>query len=165
MLVYATLYVMVLHKDVFIMNKRVILNLQFACTDVYGMPSKNKIKLWVKKIFSIYKKRIELTIRIVEVQEILNLNWYFLGKNYPTNVLSFPFESQLQICSMFLGDIVICKQIVQLEAQRHNISSDMYWAYIIIHGILHLLGYNHLLDEEAIVMNQMELNFMKKIGY
>lgn len=147
------------------MHNQVILNLQFACTDLYGVPAKNKIKLWVKKIFSIYKTYTELTIRIVDVQEILHLNWYFLGKNCPTNVLSFPFEPPLKMHSSFLGDIVICKEIVQLEAQQNNMSFDAYWAYIIIHGILHLLGYNHILDKEAILMNQVELNIMKHIGY
>lgn len=145
------------------MKNQVTLYLQFACTDLYGIPTKNKIKLWVKKIFSIYKKKIKLTIRIVDIQEILYLNWYFLGKNYPTNILSFPYDPVLKIHTSFLGDIVICKQIVQLEAQRNNILPDIYWAYIIVHGILHLLGYNHVFDEEAVLMHQIELDMMQKL--
>lgn len=147
------------------MNNKIVLNLQYVCTNLHGIPERNKIKLWVKKIFSVYKKHAELTIRIVDVPEILYLNWYFLGKNYPTNILSFPFEPPLKKFSPIIGDIVICKQIVQLEAQKHNLSSDKYWAYIIIHGILHLLGYDHILDKEAILMNQAESNMMKKVGY
>lgn len=147
------------------MNSQVILDLQFACIDLCGIPKKNTIKRWIKEIFSIYEKKIKLTIRIVDIQEILYLNWYFLGKNYPTNILSFPFKPSLKIHPHFLGDIVICKHIVQLEAQRTNVDSEKYWAYIIIHGILHLLGYDHLIHKDSILMNQTQLNMMQKIGY
>lgn len=147
------------------MKNQVTLNLQFACTDLNGIPSKKKIKFWVRKIFSEYKKHIELTIRIVDIPEILHLNWYFFGKNYPTNILSFPFKSSLLIFSSFLGDIAICKQIVQFEAYKNKLSSEKYWAYIIIHGILHLLGYDHILHKEYIKMNKVQLKMMKKIGY
>lgn len=147
------------------MDNRIIIDLQLACKNLYDIPKKDKIKLWINKIFSIYKKKIELTIRIVDIQEILYLNWYFLGKNYPTNVLSFPFDPLPTICSSFLGDIVICKKIVQLEAQSKNVLSDAYWAYIIIHGVLHLLGYDHILNKDAVLMNQKELDIMRQIGY
>lgn len=147
------------------MNDHVILNVQFACQDLHGIPVQNKMKLWVQKIFSEYKKKIELTIRIVDIQEMLYLNWYYLGKNYPTNVLSFPVELTLKIQPLLLGDIVICKQIVQHEAQKNDLSSDRHWAYIITHGSLHLLGYDHVLDKEAKLMRQLELNIMKKLNF
>lgn len=147
------------------MNNQVILDLQFACANLYGIPEQNQIKSWVQKIFSKHKPKIELTIRIVDIQEMLRLNWFYLGKNYPTNVLSFSCEHTLKIQPKLLGDIIICKQVVQKEAQQNNIISDMHWAYIIIHGALHLLGYNHITDNEALLMNQITANIMQKIDF
>lgn len=147
------------------MNNPVILDLQFACSDLFEMPNPNQIKSWVQKIFSEHIKQIELTIRIVDIPEMVYLNWYYLGKNYPTNVLSFPFETTLKIQPLLLGDIIICKKIVRNEAYQKNISLNTYWAYIITHGSLHLLGYNHIINKEAILMSQAESNIMKKIGF
>lgn len=147
------------------MNNQITLDLQLACSNLYGIPERKKIKLWTQKIFYTYSKKIELTIRIVDIQEMLYLNWCYVGKNYPTNVLSFPFNTTLKIQPLLLGDIIICKQIIQHEAQQNNIPADIYWAYIIIHGSLHLIGFNHILDKEASLMKKMELNIMKKIGF
>lgn len=149
------------------MNNKIILNLQLACKNLYGIPRQNKIKLWLKKIFfSSYIKKIELTIRIVEIQEIINLNWYYLGKNYPTNVLSFSFNPPKEVKSLLIGDIVICKKIIEHEAQQNNISPiEKHWAHIIIHGSLHLLGYDHFFDKDFRIMNDKEINILKTIGY
>lgn len=94
-----------------------------------------------------------------------HLNWYYLGKNYPTNVLSFPFVSPLGIKSSLLGDIVICRQIIEYEAKKNKISHDAHWAHMIIHGALHLLGYDHILNTDAKLMKQLERNIIKKMGY
>lgn len=147
------------------MVSRVILNLQLVCANTQGIPANNKIKLWIKKIFFSSKKKIELTIRIVDIQEMLYLNWYYLGKKYPTNVLSFPFEPPSEIQTSLLGDIIICKQIIEYENRKNNIFSDVHWAHMIIHGSLHLLGYDHMCDEDAELMNAMELNIIRTLGY
>lgn len=147
------------------MNNQVILDLQFACANLYGIPKQNQIESWVQKIFSKHKEKIELTIRIVDIQEMLHLNWFYLGKNYPTNVLSFSFEHTLKIQPILLGDIIICKQIVQKEAQQNNIISNMHWAYTIIHGSLHLLGYDHITDTDNLLMNQTTENILQKLNF
>lgn len=147
------------------MINQLTLNLQIACSNLYGIPNKKEIIHWVKKIFSSYKKNIELTIRIVDVHEMLYLNWIYVGKKYPTNVLSFPFRPPTEIPNILLGDIVICKEITEYESKQNNISSYAHWAHLIIHGSLHLLGYDHILDKDAKLMNQAELNIIQKLGY
>lgn len=93
------------------------------------------------------------------------LNWYYLGKNFPTNVLSFPFSPPLNIQSSFLGDIVICRKIIEYESKKSNIFTYAHWAHMVIHGVLHLLGYDHIFEKDTILMEQIEKNIMKKIGY
>lgn len=147
------------------MNDRVILNLQLACKNLHRLPTKKKFKSWVRNIFLTYNNKIELTIRIVDIKEMHYLNWYYLGKNFPTNILSFPFSPPLGITSLLLGDIVICRQIIEYEAKKHNISFHTHWAHMIIHGSLHLLGYNHILEKDAKLMEKLEINMIKKMGY
>lgn len=147
------------------MKNQIILNLQLVCQNLYGLPTIKIFKLWMYHVFLIHKKKIELTIRIVDTQEMHYLNWYYLGKNFPTNVLSFPVSHPLGMQASLLGDIVICRQIIEHEAKKYNISTYAHWAHIVIHGSLHLLGYDHILKEDAQVMEQLEINIMRKIGY
>lgn len=93
------------------------------------------------------------------------LNWYYAGKNFPTNVLSFPFSAPLGIQSSLLGDIVICRQIIEYEIKKNNVPSYAHWAHMVIHGSLHLLGYDHIFEKDAILMQKLEINILKKIGY
>ncbi|URJ30065.1 rRNA maturation RNase YbeY [Blochmannia endosymbiont of Camponotus sp.] len=147
-------------------NNQVVLDLQLACKNLDGLPSRKLFKSWMRGMFSTYKKKIELTIRIVDAKEMRYLNWYYLGKNYPTNVLSFPFVPPSGIKSPLLGDIVLCRQVIEYESKKRNVpSTRAHWAHMMIHGSLHLLGYNHLLDEEAILMKQTEISILQQYGY
>ncbi|URJ27882.1 rRNA maturation RNase YbeY [Candidatus Blochmannia vicinus (nom. nud.)] len=147
-------------------NNQIILDLQLACKNLNGLPNRKLFRSWMRNIFSTYKKKIELTIRIVDVKEMRYLNWYYLGKNCPTNVLSFPFVSPLGIKSSLLGDIVLCRQVIEHESKKRNVpSTSAHWAHMMIHGSLHLLGYNHLLDEEAILMKRTEISILQQCGY
>lgn len=93
------------------------------------------------------------------------LNWYYLGKDYPTNVLSFPFVQPVDVQTSLLGDIVICRQIIEREAKKYNIPIHIHWAHMVIHGALHLLGYDHVIEKDAKLMEQLEINIMQKMGY
>lgn len=93
------------------------------------------------------------------------LNWYYVGKNFPTNVLSFPFVPPLGMKSSLLGDIVICRQIIEYESKKYNIFSYAHWAHMIIHGSLHLLGYDHILEKDAKLMEQIEIKMIRRMGY
>lgn len=146
-------------------NNQVIIDLQLACKNLHGLPNRKMFWLWVSTIFSVYKKKIELTVRIVDTEEMRYLNWCYLKKNYPTNVLSFPFTPPSEIESPLLGDIVLCRQVIDYESKQRNIFNRSHWAHMTIHGSLHLLGYNHILDKEAILMQRMETNILHKCGY
>ncbi|CUX96082.1 Endoribonuclease YbeY [Candidatus Mikella endobia] len=147
---------------------KVILNLQLACDKANGLPEKIDFIRWLQGALLLFRDdyESEVTIRLVNKKEIHKLNITYCGKNRPTNVLSFKFESPLkEINFPFLGDLVICRQIVESEAQKQKKKIKAHWAHIVIHGSLHLLGYNHLLEKEAIVMESLEKKIMQKLGY
>lgn len=145
------------------MNK-IILDLQLACDSLDNIPNKSIFTRWVRCVFSLYnQKHTELTIRIVNEIESRSLNMYFLKKNFPTNVLSFPFYPPLWINTTVIGDLVICYKIVEYEAKINNIPIEKQVAYVVIHGSLHLLGYDHMTDNDTKTMESMEKNYA--LGY
>lgn len=107
----------------------------------------------------------ELTIRIVEDAESQALNHEYRGKDKPTNVLSFPFEAPPQIELNLLGDLVICASVVAREANEQHKSLHAHWAHMVIHGTLHLQGYDHINDDEAEEMEQIEIDLLKQLGF
>jgi len=110
-------------------------------------------------------KEAEITLRIVEEEEGQTLNKEWRGKDSATNVLSFPVGEVIEQAPNLLGDIVICAPIVESEAKQQEKSSEAHWAHLIIHGILHLQGYDHISDEDANVMETKEVNILKNIGF
>lgn len=114
-----------------------------------------------------YKQNAELTIRFVRPEEITYLNSTYRKKDKPTNVLAFPSElpRELQLECPLLGDVVICPEVLLAESKELNKSLDAHWALILIHGILHLLGYDHIKDDDAIVMQAIEIELLAKLGY
>ncbi|WP_159714220.1 rRNA maturation RNase YbeY [Blochmannia endosymbiont of Camponotus nipponensis] len=146
-------------------NNQVIIDLQLACKNLNGLPNQKMFQTWIYNIFATYRKKIELTVRIVDKKEMRYLNWYYLGKNYPTNVLSFPFTPPSIVTSPLLGDIVLCRQVIEYESKQNNVPSQSHWAHMTIHGSLHLLGYNHIFDKEAMLMKQVEISILRKCGY
>lgn len=102
----------------------------------------------------------ELTIRIVDDTEIRQLNRSFRGRDKPTNVLSFSYDDHPQ---GYLGDVVICAPVVVLEAEEQGISAEHHWAHLVIHGVLHLLGYDHEIQEQADKMESMEIALLAEL--
>ncbi|MGK2897021.1 MAG: rRNA maturation RNase YbeY [Candidatus Makana argininalis] len=145
--------------------KKLILNIQTSCNKKGWIPSKNIFLNWINSDFIIIKKLSKITIRIVDTEESRMLNFNFRGKNIPTNVISFPFEPPKGFKTLFIGDLVICKQLLYLESKKQKKNLKSYWAHIFIHGLLHLLGYNHLIYKKAINMENLESNIMQNIGY
>ena len=107
----------------------------------------------------------ELTIRIVDENESQSLNKQYRGKDKPTNVLSFPFEAPAQIELDLIGDLVICAPIVEKEAKEQEKPELAHWAHMVVHGTLHLLGYDHINDREADEMEALEVNILKSLGF
>lgn len=112
-----------------------------------------------------FQKKTEITIRIVDEIEIQYLNMKYRKKNKPTNILSFPFQAPKHIPLLLIGDLVICQTIAEKEAilQKKNIIE--YYAYLIVHGCLHLFGYDHKKKNDSKKMKKEEIKIMKKLGY
>lgn len=107
----------------------------------------------------------ELTVRLVSVEESQALNFEYRGKDKPTNVLSFPFELPPGIPLQLLGDLVICIDVVNQEAQDQQKSNTAHWAHMVIHGCLHLLGYDHIKNDEAEIMEALERDLLAELGH
>ena len=141
----------------------VILDLQLACADQSNLPSITEIETWLNA--TILLAEAELTVRIVDIEESQQLNCDYRGKDKPTNVLSFPFEAPPGIELPLLGDLVVCKQVVEQEAQEQGKPLMAHWAHMLVHGSLHLLGYDHIDDDEADEMEGLETQIMTELGF
>ena len=109
----------------------------------------------------------EITIRIVSVEEMTDLNSSYRHKNGPTNVLSFPFAvpEDVDMDIPLLGDIVVCADVINREAAEQAKSSEAHWAHMIVHGVFHLLGYDHEEDRDAEIMETLEIEIMQTLGF
>ena len=131
-----------------------------------NVPSHNNITHWVKHVLSHEAKTdAELSIRIVDKDEIQQLNASYRNKDKPTNVLSFPAELPEAVQIPLLGDIIICAPIVEEEAREQQKSTESHWAHMLIHGTLHLLGYDHIDDTEAEIMEGVEIKLMQSLDF
>jgi probable rRNA maturation factor len=142
-----------------------LIDLQVACT-TDELPSQAQLQLWVETALSTASQTtqtFELTIRLVEPEESQQLNNQFRGQNKPTNVLSFPFEVPEGLTLNLLGDLVICVDIMKNEAKLQNKNLFDHWAHLVIHGCLHLLGFDHISDIEAVEMEGIEVAALAKL--
>jgi probable rRNA maturation factor len=114
---------------------------------------------------SSFRQQADLTIRLVDEDESRELNRRWRGINEPTNVLSFPVEGLEHAVPGLLGDIVICIQIVHSEADIQGIPREAHWAHLIVHGILHLLGFDHAVESRAQEMEDQERVILAEMGY
>ena len=130
-----------------------------------SIPEDNLMIKWVEHALDQKHLQAELTLRIVDEEEGLALNNAWRKKNYATNVLSFPVGESLEQAPNLLGDIVVCAPVVEQEALDQGKNSDAHWAHLIVHGVLHLQGYDHESDEQAGEMESREIQILKKIGY
>ncbi|QIM63011.1 rRNA maturation RNase YbeY [Pasteurellaceae bacterium Orientalotternb1] len=146
------------------------IDLQLASENQNGSPSEQQFHTWINQALALEAKttdypETEITVRIVDEAESHDLNLTYRGKDKPTNVLSFPFEVPEGIEMPLLGDLVICRQVVEKEAEEQQKPLVAHWAHLAIHGTLHLLGYDHLTDEEAEEMENLETEIMQSLGF
>jgi len=106
-----------------------------------------------------------LSIRIVDEEEMQDLNRQFRHKDKPTNVLSFPCELAPEVELNLLGDLVICAPVVAMEAEQQGKSVEAHWAHMVIHGCLHLLGFDHIHENDAIEMEALETAILAHLGF
>lgn len=147
------------------------LDLQIACSTDYGsstdLPTEEQLNKWANAalVTRTEHEEPELTIRIVDEAESQELNGEYRGKDKPTNVLSFPFEAPAHVPIPLLGDLIVCRQVVEREAIEQGKPLIAHWAHMIVHGCLHLLGYDHIKDEEAEEMEGIERIVMAELGF
>lgn len=141
-----------------------ILDYQLA-SEYPSVPTPENIQVWADCVLNhLQQSASELTVRIVDEEEGQTLNREYRQKDYPTNVLSFPFEAPPEVEINFLGDLVICAAVVAKEAKQQHKSENDHWAHMIVHGLLHLLGYDHIDQNEAEHMESLEVEILNKLG-
>jgi probable rRNA maturation factor len=129
------------------------------------IPSHAQMLCWLTATLLPEHDDIELTVRVVETAESQALNYQYRGKNKATNVLSFPFEVPEGLELNLLGDLVICADIVIKEAKEQHKNCQAHWAHMIVHGCLHLLGFDHITDHDAEQMEALEIDILTKLGF
>ena len=143
----------------------ITLDLQIASADSQPLPSEAQFISWLNAVVIRFQDDAEVTIRVVDSSESQQLNNDYRGKDKPTNVLSFPFQVPEGIELDLLGDLVICKQVVEQEALEQGKPLNAHWAHMVVHGTLHLLGYDHIIDAEADVMEALETEIMLELEF
>ncbi len=136
-----------------------------AGTGRSGVPPVAKLRHWARSALAGRRRDAELTIRIVDAAESQALNRRYRDKDRPTNVLSFPAELPADLGLPLLGDVVICKEVVESEARAQDKPAEAHWAHMVIHGVLHLLGYDHDTDEQALEMESLEAGILAELGW
>ncbi len=128
-----------------------------------NLPDEQQIQGWVDAALQNHPSDTEIVVRIVDEQESAELNQQYRHKSGPTNILSFPVDLPEGIELDLLGDLVICAPVLEKEAiEQQKVLAD-HWAHIIIHGVLHLLGYDHIEDDEAELMESKEISILNTL--
>ena len=143
----------------------IFVDLQIATENIEGLPTEEQIVQWATAVVQPEGDKVEMTVRIVDEAESHELNLTYRGKDRPTNVLSFPFECPDEVELPLLGDLVICRQVVEREAAEQEKPLMAHWAHMVVHGSLHLLGYDHIEDDEAEEMESLEAQIMQGLGF
>lgn len=141
---------------------RVTLDLQSA-TSATTLPSEADLRGWIQQGW-LGDADTEVTLRIVDAPEGRELNRDYRGKDYATNVLSFPFEAPPGVELGLLGDLVVCAGVVEHEASEQGKTAQAHWAHLVIHGMLHLQGYDHQDTDDAETMEQLEIRLLAGLG-
>lgn len=139
--------------------RRLDLTVQLVCADDLRqqIPDRKLLRKWAK---AVYGDAATVTMRFVDAEESQHLNDTYRGKNKPTNVLSFPYEDE-----PLMGDIVFCPTVIYAEAKAQHKTETAHMAHLVVHGMLHLMGYDHLNDRDAKEMESLETEIMADLGF
>jgi probable rRNA maturation factor len=130
----------------------------------HEVPSLEQLIKWVELVSELYGSFIQVSIEIVDSQTSRKLNKTYRNKDSATNVLSFPLELPEVVAEDLIGDLAICAELVRDEALQQNKAINDHWAHLILHGTLHLLGYDHIEDKDANIMEALEVKLLDSIG-
>lgn len=143
-------------------SRRLNLSVQYACNNE-GVPLRPQIRTWAREALNVDGMRGgQITIRFVDPTEGKSLNAEYRQKDYATNVLSFPYDVE----PVVWGDLVICSDVVEREAREQEKTLEAHYAHLIVHGMLHLQGYDHETGEEdALEMEAKEKAILASLGF
>ncbi|CAG1007179.1 Endoribonuclease YbeY [Burkholderiales bacterium] len=127
------------------------------------LPTEADLVRWAKAATN--KDEAEIVVRVVDGEESAELNSHYRGKSGPTNVLSFPFEAPPGVETDILGDLVVCAPVVEREAREQGKDLPAHWAHMVVHGVLHLQGYDHIGEDEAVIMETEEIAILHGLGF
>jgi probable rRNA maturation factor len=136
---------------------RLSLSVQYAVRES-SLPTRTEVRKWVR---ATRPGAAEVTVRFVDAEEGRALNAQYRGKDYATNVLTFPYAREPALS----GDLVLCLPVVLREAVEQGKAADAHFAHLVVHGMLHLQGYDHETGAEARIMEQMERDILDRLGY
>lgn len=153
------------------MENQPMINVDFQVEfDGENLPDFEQVSEWATTALTGLKDQADLSVVLVGPEESQQLNFEFRGKDKPTNVLSFPFEVPEELAGLdadignTIGDLIICVPVVEKEAVEQNKPLMHHWAHMVVHGCLHLIGYDHIKDDEAEVMENLERQILAKLG-
>lgn len=127
-------------------------------------PLLKELRYWAKLALTPFKEAGWLAIDLVDKATIHELNQQYRHKDAPTNVLSFPLQIPVNQKCPFLGDLIMCPEVVWHEALAQEKTYDSHFAHMVIHGVLHLLGHDHLVPEEALIMERIEIQLLTELN-
>lgn len=151
----------------------ITIDYQIAVKETSGLPSEADLVKYAETAARDLVANASMTVRVAEEDESHALNMEYRHVDRPTNVLSFPYElpedlppeALAEFPENYLGDLVICKSVVEREAREQNKTPEEHWAHMVVHGTLHLLGFDHLTDEEAREMENRETAALRELGF
>jgi len=133
------------------------------------LPPASAFRIWANAAMAGYGGDAEITVRVTDESESQQLNREYRGKDRPTNVLSFPFDAPEGLpageAGSHLGDLVICAPVVEHEALEQKKTPAAHWAHMVVHGVLHLRGFDHEDENEAQVMEDKEREVLDGLGF
>ncbi|CEK10891.1 rRNA maturation RNase YbeY [Legionella hackeliae] len=140
-------------------------DLQLACDEAIPV-DENLLITWAQLPLIDHMDSAELTLRLVGKEEIRQLNLMYRKQDKPTNVLAFPstIPDNIELEYPLLGDVIICPAVLEAESIDLDKPLPAHWAHIVIHGVLHLLGYDHIEDNDAKIMQELEIKLLAKLG-
>lgn len=142
------------------------IQLELQCaTSATGIPTNDLLQSWAEAALQPDCQATELVIRVVDEAESAELNQTYRARSGPTNILSFPFQPPPLVPNTLLGDLVICAPLVKKEAAEQEKTEQAHWAHLVVHGVLHLQGYDHQTPTEADKMEAQERRILAQFGF
>ncbi len=127
------------------------------------IPDQQQFQNWVDAVLTDESQHSEIVIRVIDEDEMIEYNEQYRHKSGATNILSFPFEAPDSVESDLLGDLLVCAPVIETESKQQKKTLENHWAHIIVHGVLHLIGYDHINDMDAEEMEALEVMILKTI--